>query len=703
MILQLRALGWVLNLTRLNLILLLITTCLLISDQGHDLLISMTDSGKLFNLKSFTLLCGTLLWALSIWLWARVLLDITFPLVPVDNAMLRPYREHLPRALALTAFISVAINVWSALDGVNRVLIALLIEGALCYLLLLLRRRIGRGIANKISENQPKAQLTWIDDISDTPQYDTLKEALAGSMLGKISLATLCLGVILLVWGLFFPLSMGQAIAPLLLLMLWGSTILPFGSLLTYWGNKKGIPVITIFLIILIACSATNDNHRIRKIESGLMPDSRQTITQTLQKWQHEHCINGTCDPFILVTTAGGGIRAAYWTGTVLSDLHDQVITKSQEVSSGTPLDESQVKSLDDYLFAISGVSGGSVGATVYRTVVANTKASEKVAGIVMDILGEDYLGPIVAGLLYRDRIQRFLPFTIFSGHDRAQTFEKGLEAGFRKHLPDATFQLSNSFLQSSNYKDRGWPALFLNSTWSENGRRIVGATLRNSAKQVFAKDTLDKQTSPFLFKDLFETLGYDTSLSTAAHNSARFPYVSPAGSWQPIPEGKEEMPKLQRLQDGGLFENFGAETALELLERASETIGTSFKPVVILISSDPSLPENLADFSYKPPLRILHETLNTVHTLLKVRTGRGVEAAVRLKQWTEKKDRNGTFAYFRMCKDTNSSKPPLGWALSETAKDAIREYLNGDSKCSEKNRKSRKRVVDSLFLTENS
>lgn len=195
MILQLRALGWVLNLTRLNLILLLITTCLLISDQGHDLLISMTDSGELFNLRSFTLLGGTLLWALSIWLWARVLLDIKFPLVPVDNAMLLPYRAHLPRALALTAFISVAINLWSALDGVNKVLIVLLIEGALCYLLLLLRRRIGRGIANKINRNQPKAQLTWVNDLSEIPQYDTLKEASAGSMLGKISLTTLLLEI----------------------------------------------------------------------------------------------------------------------------------------------------------------------------------------------------------------------------------------------------------------------------------------------------------------------------------------------------------------------------------------------------------------------------------------------------------------------------------------------------------------------------
>lgn len=124
---------------------------------------------------------------------------------------------------------------------------------------------------------------------------------------------------------------------------------------------------------------------------------------------------------------------------------------------------------------------------------------------------------------------------------------------------------------------------------------------------------------------------------------------------------------------------------------------------MVILISSDPSLPEKLADFPYKPPLGILHETLNTVHTLLRTRTGRGIEAAIRLEQWTEEKANNGTFAYFRMCKDTNSSEPPLGWALSDIAQKEIKQYLTGDKKCSENNREYRKKVLDSLFPSDNS
>ena len=73
---------------------------------------------------------------------------------------------------------------------------------------------------------------------------------------------------------------------------------------------------------------------------------------------------------------------------------------------------------------------------------------------------------------------------------------------------------------------------------------------------------------------------------------------VSPPGGWQPADSDRQSW---QRLQDGGLFENYGAETALELANVAAslwrERWGIELRPYVILISSDPTLPDNLADF----------------------------------------------------------------------------------------------------------
>ena len=71
---------------------------------------------------------------------------------------------------------------------------------------------------------------------------------------------------------------------------------------------------------------------------------------------------------------------------------------------------------------------------------------------------------------------------------------------------------------------------------------------------------------------------------STAAHNSARFTYVSPAGDL-----GN----KNGSVIDGGYFENYGALSALELA-RAARVALKDEKPgvklVILMISSDPGL-----------------------------------------------------------------------------------------------------------------
>ena len=85
---------------------------------------------------------------------------------------------------------------------------------------------------------------------------------------------------------------------------------------------------------------------------------------------------------------------------------------------------------------------------------------------------------------------------------------------------------------------------------------------------------------------DALHVLGKDVRASTAAHNSARFTYVSPAGDL-----GNRNGSVI----DGGYFENYGALTALELARAAKEALkdeGPAIKLVFLLISSDPGLDE---------------------------------------------------------------------------------------------------------------
>jgi hypothetical protein len=71
---------------------------------------------------------------------------------------------------------------------------------------------------------------------------------------------------------------------------------------------------------------------------------------------------------------------------------------------------------------------------------------------------------------------------------------------------------------------------------------------------------------------------------STAAHNSARFTYISPAGDLGD---------KQGSVIDGGYFENYGALTALELARAARWELRhekPGVKLVILMISSDPGL-----------------------------------------------------------------------------------------------------------------
>ena len=112
--------------------------------------------------------------------------------------------------------------------------------------------------------------------------------------------------------------------------------------------------------------------------------------------------------------------------------------------------------------------------------------------------------------------------------------------------------------------------------------------------------------------------------LSTAAHNSARFTYVSPAGNLipatppaaKPDPAGSKRLPFVGTLIayprklsdwlapssyshgfviDGGYFDNYGARTAFELARGAIKAIEDArgkdkIRPVILQISSDPTM-----------------------------------------------------------------------------------------------------------------
>lgn len=666
-----RALLYVINICRFSLVILVAETVLLTVGQGQDLLLSIADKGIGAYL---TLLGSCWIWAFSIWLWTRTLLEINFPDISRDNDLLISYRRWLPRMLGLLAFVSVTFALWNAGKPASQYMLPTIITGVIFTLLVSKRRPLGRWAANKLSA-QPEQHWLYVPDMkSNAPQYDNWRDAYATN-LGKVAAALLGLWLVLFLWGIISPESMGWWMNAQMLLMLWGATFLTVGSIVTYWGNKTGIPVMTGLFAMVMVFSLWNDNHAIRPMPGDSKPSDRVSIKQALAAWREVNCPNGECKPFVLVATAGGGIRAAYWTGTVLGHIHGK-----------------EPKGIfKDRLFAISAVSGGAVGSTVFRSMLEAKErgaCKEEIIKCTLSVLSVDFLSPLSASLLYPDITQWFLPLSLFD--DRGVTLEKAFADSFE--ATTGLDLLSQSFSQLSR-SERPWPALFLNATWTNNGRRIVASSLDISQESEF-----------FLTNDQLNIIGYDVRVITAAHNSARAPYVSPAGSWHAGKgDNKTAGPIKGRLQDGGLFDTFGAKTASEIFAYAKAELKDQFKPLVIQISSTPSMPKDLAKSPAGQVSNIAHQFIAMFRTVFATTDGHAAELASRLKQRTEAETK-GTYAYFRMCKPDDEANPPFGWALSEQAQLTIQSYLldkdvfHGTSlkttSCTDENQQAAKRVL---------
>ena len=348
------------------------------------------------------------------------------------------------------------------------------------------------------------------------------------------------------------------------------------------------------FLLLLAAfTSLLRDFHRVRSCDREGCPkakevtawspiksiDERPTVKEAALAWYEQaerlyHKDGARQDkpvPMLVIATAGGGIRAAFWTATVLQKLEEELQTKNDAP-------------LQNLIFAISGVSGGSVGAMNYVAALHARDVSGKNAKPT-EFLQSDFLAPAIASMIFVDTPSNFLPD--LGQIDRGTALERSFENGSEGYLAYPFL----SFFPDKEAAKKTWrPALFLNATHQETGRRIIASNIKVE-RQIFL-DSFDE----------LNLLGSDIPASTAAHNSARFTYVSPAGKlvW-PAEKSQDRAHSGQKSQnrgyviDGGYFENYGALTALELARRARSEIEQEkglgkVRLVILQISSDPTL-----------------------------------------------------------------------------------------------------------------
>lgn len=602
-------------------------------------------------LRLLVLVLACLYLAASAWYFSRALLYVHYWYTPEDRPLYQRLRRWTPRLYGVAPALALAVSYLHQGPRRAAIVFAFIAGGFLLFTLLRrlwLRTRTGP---------RPSAV--------EAPR-DTLEPATVRA-LGTFQLVSF----LLLLVFLLMPVMAPRAFGALPILLAAAAGWLAFANLaLIYPSHRYRWPSLLLVALLLAGLfSLWNDNHQVRVADDPIPDWQRPTVTDHFQRWlaarspELEHyTAAGKPYPVFVVAAAGGGIRAAYWTAAVLGELADRY------------------PAFPDHVYALSSVSGGSLGSAVFAGLVADraqpqegaqASAPRGYAAASRAVLGQDFLGPVVAGMLFPDLIQRFWPIPdsvpilgALAFPDRAKYLEVSWEVAWRQETASDRLGEHLAKLWSGPEADTRVPALFLNATWVGDGQRAVTSNLRLAGGRFLELD------------DLLAMCELPMPLSTAVHLSARFTYVSPAGTV--FCGGRP-----RRLVDGGYFENSGALTADELLNSLGVDCepdeyggagvwscpGGRLKPVPLLISNDPARglePPKRETLGERVSRELLLETRAPIRTLLNTRTARGLLAEARLKR-----DYPATLD-ISLAATADQRDPPLGWLLSRSSREQM-------------------------------
>jgi tetratricopeptide (TPR) repeat protein len=420
-------------------------------------------------------------------------------------------------------------------------------------------------------------------------------------------------------------------------------TVLAAGSI------RFRFPLVISCLVILgIANWFVGDHYDIRTVHGTEAP-TRPSIDDSIKRWMEANNCGPTeadpkCPAPIIVLAAGGASRSAFFAASVLGELMD----RSNDAAAKDPARKS-----DDFknqLFAISGVSGGSVAAMMFEAALAdstknpvarldppchltNTAKDDKLwfgkfseessapsikeswKNCMQILTAGDFLSPAFVRLIGAD----VLNLRFWYG-DRAQALEQSWERRYKLITENST--LADNFTQvRQRVLDRGdWlPVLLLNSTSVSTGRRIIISNVdylfRGDPKDKFRRDPNDKKPCYGLvasegggrradcgrvFQDSYDLYElFQSRLSDAKHSDGcetcdvRLSTAAAMSARFPVfsPHGtirNAERKVADRVVDGGYFENYGAITAQELAEKLNRS---NLSPLILLITNEPRTP----------------------------------------------------------------------------------------------------------------
>ena len=663
---------------------------LTIPPQTRDMLAFLED-GRIWPAVSFQL--ALIVLAGSAWFWSRAALAARFGIN--EQPRHRPSAPDfdwaaytwLPRFMLVAGFLVGAVIAFISRSPWS--IVATIVLAALAIIFLIVRRR---GPPVDLPPAPRGGLREWIGGGARARLHALLQRAPGGAVPGTVLLALglipLALGVIeSFTFALRLPNHLaavfpGPGIAVLLLGLMIGPLVtLTFlfdgltlearlGSL--YLGLRRPPVLSVLFIYVFVLVPLLLHVHTVRLV--GDAPPARKPLKELFDQWASACATDtGPVQP-IIVAVSGGATRAGLWGAAVI----DRVLQAQQRDGPA--------------LFAVSSVSGGSLGAAGAMTLLSIESLPCRAKGLsalrptenATVPLAGDALGPLLGGWLLDD-IPRsaFDPiaalFRSVTGHrpnggDSAEAIEHGFEDLWSdvrqkpevKGAPgwDQAF-LSLFYTDRAGSYRKGMPIWFANGTDATTGNRVI-------TTPIAAPDRRDSG-SPWPFRgarDFHILMGGDVSIATAINNTARFPYLEPFGEMLPIRGEKQ----VGSLVDGGYFENEGLQTALDLAEwlAAQSTPDRPVLPIIVQATGDGEADvtrtevmtcDNASDGAFIPDDK--HSALQILAPLIGLYHVRGGHSAVLLRQAHDQFcGTRPRFVHFYLPAD--QGRPiPLNWVLS--------------------------------------
>ncbi|MBS0524009.1 MAG: hypothetical protein JSS04_10265 [Proteobacteria bacterium] len=580
------------------------------TDQARDIVIASGLPSE-HNLK---IPISLAIWAVVSWYWARISLLYAFvnpapagALLPRQRAWWQFWTLQIPRLLGAACIASVAwtfheaARIYSAAGDPRGAFATAQWFYAAAVIVFYVAVASRSWVMTRLAALVGPRGAALVPDRAPLAQINSLNNRLSWIFLSATFFLAPIVWVLVKLWPVEVSARFGGAV-PMVLFGL--ALIAPITSTLVILSARYRLPLFgAVTALLVLAPVYWSDNHDVRtcrdriggKARCNLTADSRMDLGEAFQKWWAVNesltlpvdMADGnkvTAPPMVLVATAGGASRAAFWTSQVLGQ-----IARLED-------------NFADRVFMISGVSGGSLGATAFRSIVeADRRRQNKpdghgssrlpdAAAQGQDFIENDFLGPALATGLYIDLPARTFAFLLSDAwrpDDRATALEKAWEDAWdRTGISTGEFTWKDGFYGTFGGQ-RPWPILVLNGTSVEMGKRIITSNVKFWSPPADAAHNLAGGINRY---DTFYLTGSDIPISTAVTMSARFPVISPTGA---LRNGDT---LWARVTDGGLFENFGAATADEVLRylvlrRTDVQIGNRQTiPIAILISSDPAL-----------------------------------------------------------------------------------------------------------------